>query len=83
MFFRTSTQKIRKRIGWYPVTTFGWFVTLVYLALLVYVVVKINTELYTVNIVFFRTSILIVGMILLILLWAKITGEQPFCKHKK
>lgn len=71
-----------ERIHWYPVTTLGWIVTFVYTGLLVYVVVETNRDLYSVNESLFRTSTLIIGMIVLILIWARITGERPFCKKK-
>lgn len=70
-----------KRIHWYPVTTLGWIVTFVYTGLLVYVVFETNRDLYSVNQAFFRGSILISGMIVLILLWARFTGERPFLKR--
>lgn len=71
---------LAKRIHWYPVTTLGWITTFVYTGLLVYVVFETNRELYSVNQAFFRGSILISGMIILILLWARFTGERPFLK---
>jgi hypothetical protein len=70
-----------QRIHWYPVTTLGWVVTLIYTGLLMYVVFEVNKDLYSINQSFFQGSILISGMIVLILLWARVTGERPF--HKK
>jgi hypothetical protein len=72
----------RERIHWYPVTTVGWAVTFVYTGLLVYVIVETNRELYSVNEALFRASMLISGMVILILLWARFTGEKPFCVKK-
>jgi len=79
---RKKSVSFKKRIGWYPVSTLGWFITITYLFLLIYVVFKVNTDLYATNIALFRGSILIIGIILLILIWAKFTGDQPF-KVKK
>ncbi len=80
------TQKrkvsLAERIHWYPVTTLGWIVTLIYTSLLTYVVIQTNRDLYSVNEALFRACMLISGMIVLILIWARITGERPFCKKK-
>ncbi len=81
----TSQKKkatLSERIHWYPVTTLGWIVTGVYTGLLTYVVVQTNRDLYSVNESLFRACMLISGMVVLILIWARITGERPFCKKK-
>lgn len=70
---------LRERLNWYPVSTLGWVVTFVYTGLLVYVIFEVNRDLYSVNMALFRASMLISGMIVLILFWARFTGERPFC----
>ncbi len=77
----SQSQEIKKRIGWYPITTTGVCVTIIYSILLIYVVFKINTDLYSTNISLFMGSVLIVAIIVIIMLWAKYTGETPFKKH--
>ena len=69
---------LQKKIGWYPVSRIGWVVTGVYLALLLYVVIAINRDLYRTDISLFYGSIIISGIILCILMWARLRGEKPF-----
>ncbi len=75
---RTKTPSFSERIGWYPVSTLGWFLTIVYVALLLYSLVQTVTDLYSVNLVLFRTAILISWLIILVMLWARFTNERPF-----
>tara|TARA_B100000745_G_scaffold264509_1_gene189254 strand:- start:5332 stop:5571 length:240 start_codon:yes stop_codon:yes gene_type:complete len=73
-------QNIQKRIGWYPVTTLGWLITLFYFGLLLYVVIQINVHLYATYVALFHGAMIISGIIVIVLLWARITGERPFQK---
>lgn len=68
----------KTRIGWYPVSSLGWFLTLVYTVLLLYALVKSTTDLYAVDRSLFITAILISWLIILTMLWARYTNEHPF-----
>ena len=76
-------NKFLKKVGWYPVTTFGWFVSGLYACLLIYIVVKINADLYTTQFELFAVSILSIFFIVLVLMFARLAGEQPFRKNGK
>lgn len=78
----TGKPTLRERVRWYPVTTVGWLVTGIYTALLLYVIVETNRDLYSVNQALFRATMIISGMVVLILLYARYTGEKPFCAKK-
>jgi len=75
-------NKFLKKIGLYPVTMFGWFLTVFYTALLIYVVVRINADLYSTEFELFAVSILSIFFIVLVLFYARLSGEQPFIKKK-
>ena len=66
--------------GWYPVSLFGWLLTLVYIALLIYVVYRVNADLYASDERLFYASILFLSLIVVTLLIARMRGEQPFRK---
>ena len=78
----SSMNKFLKKVGWYPITIFGWAVTAFYTALLVYVVIKINADLYETSFKLFALSILSVFFIVLVLFYARLAGERPFEKKK-
>ena len=80
---RNLLNNFFKSLNWYPVTILGRLTLTVYFCLLIYVITKIYTEFYTINIVFFKSSITMVGVILVILLWAKLKNERPFEKKTK
>lgn len=81
---RALAKKILyEKIGWYPVTTFGWILTILYTALLIYVVIKVNTDLYGTEESFFYVSTLSVFIIIVVLSWARMRGEKPFLKTLK
>ena len=73
-------NKLLHKIGWYPVTTIGWVITIFYTALLSYVVVKVNVDLYETDFVLFAISILSIFFIVLVLFYARLAGEKPFEK---
>lgn len=75
-------EHFKKKIRWYPVSTLGWIFTTLYFSLLLYVVVSVNRDLYTINKSLFNASMLMSGLIVVTLFWARITGEQPFAKKK-
>ncbi len=69
---------LRERIGWYPVSTIGWLLTAMYVSLLVYSLVQTTIDLHSYNLPLFKTAVLISWLIILVMLWARYTNEQPF-----
>jgi hypothetical protein len=73
-----SRPTLKERIGWYPVSTLGWLLTIIYTCLLIYALVQTMLDLYSVNVILFRTAILISWLVILVMLWARYTNECPF-----
>jgi hypothetical protein len=79
-----SKRTLKERIGWYPVSTFGWILTMMYVSLLLYALVQTTVDLHSYNLPLFKTAILISWLIILTMLWARFTNERPFNEvHRK
>jgi len=73
-------KRFKNSIGWYPVSTLGWFITVLYFFLLIYVVTKINYDLYVAESKFFIVSILLIAIIVIVMIQARRIKARPFEK---
>lgn len=72
------------KVGWYPVSGFGWFLTLVYFLLLCSLIaLKYFFDLDSNRIDYLHIAFLAVGFVVVILVWARQKKEQPFRKKVK
>jgi len=76
-----SKKKINNKTKWYPVSTFGWFVTIIYTALLTYIVTQIHIKFDTIEAVFLKGAMTMVVILVGILIYAYMSDEQPFKKN--
>lgn len=74
---KTSTRPSRR---WYPVSRLGWTITTVYTGLIFYVSYAIVTNPRALTVDLFYGALVIVGINILTLLWARWQGFTPFKK---
>lgn len=76
-------NKFAKKIGWYPVTFFGWFLSILYTLLLAYIVLDLNYKVFGKDFNTFALYTLSIFFMVVVLFIARLSGKQPFIKHPK
>lgn len=73
----------RQKRKWYPLNFVGWCVLILYTALLSYTVIMSALHENEPVEALFQTAVLINWLVLVAMLWAKKTGEEPFKNETK